>query len=361
MDELGAHSLAEILSQHESWHDAVVGAEAGSAAVGDLLHHFATEPLLFVACGSPYFLARSAVTLTMEWLGRPAVAVPSSELLLQPDTVLAPGQRPLMIALSRSGETSETIGAARQIKARGGELIAIGCDAETTLMQMADCVIEIPAGRERSLAQTRSFSGMFLAVSTLLAHLSQRSAAAEYQTALQGLPRRGERFVARARAEIGQFAVDPEIERIIFLGSGVRYGLACEAALKMKEMSLTNSEAFHVLEYRHGPMALADGQALIVGMIGASAPEEELAVLREAHAAGARTLALIEHTPADTTGLDGIFAFDSGLPAPARDLLYLPPAQLLAYERAIAKGVNPDTSRNLAAFIRRPSLAELGG
>lgn len=361
MDQPGAHSLAEILSQHESWRDAVAGAEAQSARVRDLLDQFATEPLLYVACGSPYFLARSAVALTMEWLGRQAVAVPASDLLLYPDTVVAKGQRPLMIAISRSGETSETIGAARQIKARGGALIAIGCDASTTLMGMADCVIEIPAGRERSLAQTRSFSGMFLAIATLAAHLSQRGAAAEFQAALHGLPRRGERFVARARQEIGGFAVDPEIERIIFLGSGVRYGLACEAALKMKEMSLTNSEAFHVLEYRHGPMALADERALIVGMIGASAPEEELAVLREAHANGARTLALIEHAPADTSGLDGIFAFDSGLPAPARDVLYLPPAQLLAYERAITQGVNPDTSRNLAAFIQRPSLAQLGG
>ena len=361
MDEKGTHSLAEILSQHESWQDAVTGAEAQSAAVHDLLEQFTAEPLLFVACGSPYFLARSAVTLTMEWLGRRAMAVPSSELLLHSDTVLAPGERPLMVALSRSGETSETIGAARFIKARGGQLIAIGCDAETTLMRMADCVIEIPAGRERSLAQTRSFSGMFLAVAMLAASISRRAPAAEFQTALQGLPRRGDRFVARARAELGHVAVDPQLERIIFLGSGVRYGLACEAALKMKEMSLTNSEAFHVLEYRHGPMALADEHALVVGMIGASAPEEELAVLREAHTAGARTLALIEHAPADTTGLDDIFAFDSGLPAPARDVLYLPPAQLLAYERAIAKGVNPDTSRNLAAFIQRPSLAELGG
>jgi glucosamine--fructose-6-phosphate aminotransferase (isomerizing) len=202
---------------------------------------------------------------------------------------------------------------------------------------------------------------MFLAVATLAAHLSRRGTAAEFQAALRGLPRRGEHFVARARTEIGHVAVDPQIERIVFLGSGVRYGLACEASLKMKEMSLTNSEAFHVLEYRHGPMALADEKALIVGMIGASAPEEELAVLREAHAAGARTLALIEHAPADTSGLDTIFAFDSGLPAAARDLLYLPPAQLLAYERAITKGVNPDTSRNLAAFIQRPSLAALGG
>lgn len=361
MDQLGAHSLAEILSQHESWQDAVAGAETHSATVRALLDQFASEPLLFVACGSPYFLARSAVALTMEWLGRQATAVPASELLLYPETVVAKGQRPLMIAISRSGETSETIGAARQIKARGGALIAIGCDASTTLMQMADCVIEIPAGRERSLAQTRSFSGMFLAVATLAAHLSQREAAAEFQAALHGLPRRGERFVARARAEIGGFAVDPEIDRIIFLGSGVRYGLACEAALKMKEMSLTNSEAFHLLEYRHGPMALADERALIVGMIGASAPDEELAVLREANANGARTLALIEHAPADTNGLDGVFAFDSGLPAAARDVLYLPPAQLLAYERAITKGVNPDTSRNLAAFIQRPSLANLGG
>ena len=361
MAELGVHSFGEIMNQHESWRDAVVSATEQAESARALLERYAGQPLLFVACGSPYFLARSAVALAMEWLGRPAAAVPASELLLYPETVLAQDDGPIMVALSRSGETSETIGAARLIKARGGVLLAIGCDAATTLMRMAECVVEIPAGRERSVAQTRSFAGMFLALQTLVAHVSERSTAAELRTALHRLPDIGERFVARARSEIGRFAVDSAIERIFFLGSGVRYGLACEASIKMKEMALTNAEAFHVLEFRHGPMSLADERALVVGLIGAGAPEEELAVLREAHGYGARTLALGEHAPADRQNLDAVFAFDSGLPPAARDVLYLPPVQLLACERAVAKGLDPDTSRNITTFVHRPALAERGG
>ena len=349
------------MSQHESWRDAVAGAMAQAEQARAVFGRLAGQPLLFVACGSPYFLGRSAVSLAVEWLQQPARAVPASELLLYPETVLRPGDQPLMVALSRSGETSETIGAARLVKARGGAVVGIGCDARTTLMRMAECVVEIPAGREQSVAQTRSFSGMFLAVQTLLALLSPRDGAAALRAALQRLPALGEAFAARASSEVGTVAAGDGIERVFFLGSGVRYGLACEASLKMKEMSLTNAEAFHVPEFRHGPMSMADERALVVGLIGDSAPEEELAVLREAHAFGARTLALIEQAPADRTGLDAVFAFESGLPPPARDLLYLPPIQLLACERAAAKGLDPDTSRNITTFVHRPALAERGG
>jgi glutamine---fructose-6-phosphate transaminase (isomerizing) len=361
MAEPGAHSLAEILSQHQSWHDALAGVAAQKEMAGTLLRRYADEPLLVVACGSPYFLGRSAVPLLLRWLGRRATAVPASELLLSPETVLRSQDRPLLITLSRSGETSETIGAARMAQARGGGVLAIGCDRETTLMRMADCAIEIPAGREQSLAQTRSFAGMFVAVLALAATLSDQDDADALQAELHRLPGLSEAYVARALSEVGQLATDPAIERVIYLGSGERYGLACEASLKMKEMSLTNAEAFHVLEFRHGPMALADELSLVVGMIDDRNADEECAVLREAHACGARTLALLEHAPDDQTGLGAVFAFNSGLSALARDVLYLPPAQLLAYERAMAKGVDPDRSRHLSAFVHRPSLTTPGG
>jgi glucosamine--fructose-6-phosphate aminotransferase (isomerizing) len=360
MSELAQWSFAEIMSQHESWRDAIANAGSRSNEVRNLLQRYADAPLLFVACGSPYFLGRSAVALTRQWLGRPSRAVPASELLLYPETVLGQADRPLMVAFSRSGETSETIGAARLARARRGALLAIGCDASTTLFRMADGVIEIPAGRERSVAQTRSFAGMFAAWQMCAAALSEHPGAAAFRADLARLPELGEQFVARARAEIGPVAADTVIERIFFLGSGVRYGLACEASLKMKEMSLTNAEAFHVPEFRHGPISMADERALVVGLIGATAPEEELAVLREAHQFGARTLALVEAAPEDTTGLDAIFAFQSGLAEAARDVLYLPPVQLLACERAVAKGLDPDTSRNITTFVHRPTLAARG-
>ena len=214
MDELARHSFAEIMSQQESWRDAITNAQARAAEARELIERFADEPLLFVACGSPYFLARSAVALTRQWLGRPSSAVPASELLLYPETVLAPDDRPLMVALSRSGETSETIGCARYVEARGGALLMIGCDASSTLARMAQCMVEIPAGREKSVAQTRSFAGMFVALQTLVAHLSQHADAQEFRAALERLPAMGGQFVARARSEIGGFAAGSEIERM---------------------------------------------------------------------------------------------------------------------------------------------------
>lgn len=356
----GAHSFAEIWSQHLSWREGIANGQARSAEVAALLERYAGQPLLFVACGSPYFLARAAVALTQEWLGRRAGALPASELLLYPETVLAPDDRPLMIAFSRSGETSETIGAARLVQARGGALLAITCDAETTLPRLAECVVEIPAGRERSVAQTRSFAGMLAAWLSLMAHLSSKPDAPAFRAGLERLPAIGERFVERAQAAVTGRGTDAAVQRVFFLGSGARYGLACEASLKMKEMALTNAEAFHVPEFRHGPTAMADEHTLVVGLIGDSAPEEELAVLREAHGCGARTWALLERSPANREGLDEVLVFESGLHPAARDLLFLPPVQLLAYGRAMAQGLDPDVSRNITAFVHRPTLGERG-
>ncbi len=132
-------------------------------------------------------------------------------------------------------------------------------------------------------------------------------------------------------------------DRFYFLGSGVRYGLACEMKLKMKEMTLTHSEPFHFLEFRHGPISMVNQDAVVVGMLSDKNRVHEGKVLSEVIQHGGTALSLGE------SGAD--VSFNSKIPESVRAVLYLPVLQLLAYYRATKKGMNPDRPRNLEAVV----------
>jgi glucosamine--fructose-6-phosphate aminotransferase (isomerizing) len=133
-------------------------------------------------------------------------------------------------------------------------------------------------------------------------------------------------------------------DRFYFLGSGIRYGLACEANLKMKEMTLTHSEPFHFLEFRHGPMSMVNENAVVIGMVSESNLSHEKAVLNEMQALGGKIVALAES--------DADISFKSQIPEQVRGVLYLPALQLMAYYRSLAKGLNPDRPANLTAVVK---------
>jgi glucosamine--fructose-6-phosphate aminotransferase (isomerizing) len=147
------------------------------------------------------------------------------------------------------------------------------------------------------------------------------------------------------------------LERFYFLGSGLQYGIACEAMLKMKEMSLSYSEAYHTLEFRHGPMSMVNERTLVVGLISEEAGQQEAAVLAEMQKRGAQTLAVYENDDHLNLGNSSqIVRLQSGLPAWARPVLYLPVLQLMAYYRAMGRGQNPDRPANLEAVVSLKQL-----
>ncbi len=135
-----------------------------------------------------------------------------------------------------------------------------------------------------------------------------------------------------------------KLERFYFLGSGARYGLAAELSLKMKEMSLSHSEPFHFLEFRHGPQSMANEQTLMIGLLSEVNQPYEQAVLREMQTRGAAVMALAEQ--------EATVNFSSGVPEILRNVLYLPVGQLLGFERSLWRGLNPDRPHNLEAVVR---------
>jgi glucosamine--fructose-6-phosphate aminotransferase (isomerizing) len=120
----------------------------------------------------------------------------------------------------------------------------------------------------------------------------------------------------------------------------------------MKEMSLSSAEAYHFLEFRHGPMSLVDRDHLIVGLLSEELRDFELAVLRDLKARGGRILA-IAPTDDGLAGLaDDALVLGQAVSEAARPVLYLPLLQLLAYHRALGRKLNPDRPRNVVMAIR---------
>ena len=298
------------------------------------------EHVIFTGCGSTYYLSLAAAALYQELTGRCARAIPGGELLLNPGLVATEHQS-LLVAVSRSGTTTETVRAVERFRQeRRGPVIVIG-NYEEQLARQADASLLITAGQEESVAQTGSFASMYVAAVALCARMAGRS---DLLQAMSRLPAAGERLIGRYATLARTIGEQPEHDRFYFLGSGIRYGLACEVNLKMKEMALTHSEAFHFLEFRHGPMSMVNGNTMIVGMLSESNAPHERAVLGEMQALGAATLALSES--------GGQVEFDSGIPEPVRGVLYLPILQLLAFHRSLAKGLNPDRPNNLTAVVQ---------
>jgi glucosamine--fructose-6-phosphate aminotransferase (isomerizing) len=344
----GGHTWQEILSQPQTWQLTLDGFVADRPALGAFLERAGFDQVVVIGCGSTHYLAQVAASALPRWTGIPARAFPSSEVWLFPDTI--PRDRSLLLAVSRSGTTTETLRALERFReVGGGPVLTITCHPESPLAQQADFTLAALHAQEQSVAQTRSFSSMLLLTQALTATIVQNEAMLDHLGRLPGILNDVTDRIGDLPRRLGG---DLTIDRIFFLGAGPLYGLANEAMLKTKEMSLSYAEAYHPLEFRHGPMSMVNERTLVVGLLSDSGQQEQVRVLKDMKELGARTLALVED--GSTLGgwrPDQMLELNSGLGEWQRVPLYLPPLQRLAYHRAIAKGLDPDHPNNLEAVV----------
>lgn len=329
------HTYNEIISQTDAWTQAL-----DVTAPATFPHPEEYGQVIFTGCGSTYYLSLSAAALYQELTGRPARAVPGGELLLNSQTIMT-GQKTLLVAISRSGTTTETVKAVEKYKkGNHGDVIVIS-NYDEILSNYADVKIIIPQGQEQSVAQTRSFASMLVAVTAMCARMANRN---DLVDAMFELPAAGQRLIHDYESLAREYGENLNFDRFYFLGSGIRYGLACEVNLKMKEMTLTHSEPFHFLEFRHGPMSMVNQNAVLVGMLSDANRVHEAKVLSEMRLLGG-TVASLGESEADV-------CFESKIPEQVRGVLYLPVLQLMAFYRSLAKGLNPDRPENLSAVVK---------
>ena len=325
----------EIKTQTDAWAQAMEVTRNLSLPGADDYHQ-----VIFTGCGSTYYLSLAAAALYQGLTSCLARAVPASELLLNHQTVLT-DQKTLLVAVSRSGATSETVKAVETFKAEKRGKVVVISNYDEALSRLADVNVVIDKGQEESVAQTRSFASMYVAVSAFCARMAGND---NLLDSMETLPEVGTSLIDNYEASAKDIGSNLDFDRFYFLGSGTRYGLACEVNLKMKEMTLTHSEPFHFLEFRHGPMSMVNEQAVVVGMLSDVNRIHEAKVLSEMKSLGGKVMSLGE-TEADVE-------FKSEIPENVRGVLYLPVLQLMAFYRSLAKGLNPDRPKNLSAVVQ---------
>ena len=340
----------EIMDQPRSWRVALAAArEQWPAIRGRLGAVLAADEILLTGCGSSYYLSLVAAALLRPALKRRVTVLPSSELLLHAGAALGPLRPGLLVALSRSGETSETVLAAERAKgAYGVPVLSITCRGESSLGRLGDATLAMDAVQEAGVVMTKSFTSILIALQQGAGCLAGETLDDE----LGQLPGILERLLLQYAGLAEQVGALSGVEKRVFLGGGPFYGLACEANLKMKEMAIVSSEVYHSLEFRHGPISIVDRSTLVTCFVSDAGRDYEVPLLAELKSLGARLFVVCERAEsAIEATADHLIELRSGLGEAARVALHLPFAHLLAHACAVSRGEDPDHPRNLSPVV----------
>jgi glucosamine--fructose-6-phosphate aminotransferase (isomerizing) len=349
----GNNTFNEIMSQPDIWRETCKEFKKQKGDLDTFWEKLSFDQVLFTGCGSTYYLSITAASLFQLLTGIPATARPASELALFPNLVFPMHNKTLLVAISRSGKTTETIEAIPVFREyTNGKVLSITCDSKSELAKASDFTLSVDAAQEASIAQTRSFSSMAILAEALAGHI----VGLDVLTPLSKLPNKLETIFKKYHPLMKEIGENQNIDQFFFLGAGSLYGIASEAMLKMKEMSLSNSEVFHPLEFRHGPMSMVSNKSLVVGLLSETANKQELAVLQQMENLGGNVFAIAETAHSNLFTPDSFVELQSDVPEWARTILYLPPLQLMAFYRALSKGQDPDNPHNLNAVVELGSL-----
>lgn len=279
-------------------------------------------------CGTSYYLAQT-LAAALNLGGVDALAVPGSEWTHRARAYVADERPVTMVALSRSGESTETVQAAEHGRALGLDVIAITCERGSSLTRHATEVIAADTHPDEGIVMTASASLMLL--------MALRFAGV-------GLDAGTARQAARAMRELdaGVARVLEGRSHFVFLGGGALHGIAQEGALKLQEMSLTYTQAYHPMEYRHGPVSLVDRRTAIVLLYSPGLENEQARLAAELQAKGAVVLGF---------GGPGDLRIDVEGDETRRSLVLLPALQLLGERVASGKGIDSTAPRHLTKVV----------
>ncbi len=282
---------------------------------------------VFVGCGTSYYLARTLAAVSNS-LGHAAVAVPGAEWTHYGNAHVASDRDIVVIGLSRSGTTTETVAAIEESRARGLKTLAISCEDDTAILKASELGLYLPTDSREGIVMSVSATLMLLGGLRLLGVAIESSDIAAAEAALKAID--GSEKVIEGR------------DHFVFLGAGALYGIACEGALKLMEMSINPAQPFHPMEFRHGPVSLIDGSSLAVMLYSGPTAAEEAELVKELQTKGARIIGL---------GGPGDLSFGTPAKGPVAALHLLPALQLLGEKVALARSINTETPRHLTKVV----------
>ena len=353
--------LKEIFNQPTSLENTLRGRidlQAGRAILGGLENVkdqlAKAKRIIITACGTAWHAGLVGEFL-LEHLARIPTEVEYASEFRYRNPIIEPGT--VVIAISQSGETADTLAALREAKERGALALGIVNSVGSTIAREADAGVYLHCGPEIGVASTKAFTSQ-LAVLTLLAiYLGRRRSLSQddAQRLLHSLAEIPAKIkTVLCLSDQIQKVVQPCLDREhwLFLGRGYNYPLALEGALKLKEISYSHAEGLPAAEMKHGPIALiTKGMPTVFVATNGSQYDKVMSNIEEVRARRGLVLAVAtENNSRIHTQADAVFAIPD-VPESLSPLLVAIPLQLLAYHCAVGRGCAVDKPRNLAKSV----------
>jgi len=355
--ERGGYShfmLKEIYEQPKAILDTLIGRLNGlGSEIGQNIDFKKINKVVIIACGTAFHAGLVGKYAIEQWGGISVEVEYASEYRYREPRV--DGQT-LVVPISQSGETMDTLMAMRYAKEQGAQVFSVCNTNGSTIPRESDAVLYTHAGPEIAVASTKAFATQLIAMYLIALHLGQVRGTispefvAEISQHLEALPAKVEQVletVEPLRALTRQFK---DASSMLFLGRHVGFPTALEGALKLKELAYMHAEGFPGGELKHGPIALIDQGTPVVAMIPAEdslLAEKMASNVQEVKARGAVVIAISDwHVPAASH----VVRIPNTHPF-LHPVLSVVPLQVIAYEMAIARGNDVDQPRNLAKSV----------
>ncbi len=313
------------------------------------------ERVFIVACGTSYHAAVVAKSLIEQWARIPVEVEVSSEFRYGDPIV---GSDTLVVAITQSGETTDTLAAVREARRRGAKVFAITNVVGSRVTREADGVIYTHAGPEIGVAATKTFTAQIAALTVLALKLAQSNGMLGQPRIealweeLTRIPEIVEAILADSNDIESCAAVYKDAQSSLFLGRGIGVPVAMEGALKLKEISYIHAEAYPAGEMKHGPIALITEEVpVVVVATQGHTYEKVVSNIQEVRARGAKVIAVATHGDDEIRRHAEHVLF---IPEVSEILSAIPatiPMQLLSYHIAKLRGCNVDQPRNLAKSV----------
>ena len=313
------------------------------------------ENISIIACGTSLHAAMVTKYVWENWLEIPVQIEAASEYIYRKNTT---GKNSLVIGISQSGETADTITAVRQAKEKSAQILIVTNREDSSIVRYADSVLPLEAGIEISVAATKSYSAQLLAMYWLGLYLAEqkktlsRNELSEIKQEMLELPAKMEEILSNADNIKSVAEKLQPYKSMIYIARGNNCASALEGALKLKEISYINANGYAAGELKHGPIALLDNNMPVVAVLAQG--ETYAKMLSNCEEVKARNAKLIAVTSVNDKHADNLFNDVLRVPDVREDLsplLLNIPLQLLAYYLADGLGREVDQPRNLAKSV----------
>ena len=352
--------LKEIYEQPQALENAMLGRINSECdkinEIDGVLPYLKNASRVYItACGTSWHAALIGEYI-LEQIARVPVEVEYASEFRYRDPII--DKKTVVVAISQSGETADTLAAIRLAKERGATVVGIVNVVGSSIARASDKVIHINAGPEIGVASTKAFTSQVMVLALLARALGLHNGALDARQA-ENLAQAIEAIPEMVRAVLATTGQIKEIARhfhnardFLYLGRGLNFPVALEGALKLKELSYIHAEGYPAAEMKHGPIALIDKDMPVVCI----APRDDtydkiLSNIQEVKSRGGQIIALTSEGDNEINRLaDHIIHVPETVPA-LYPILAAIPLQLLAYHIAVAKGLDVDQPRNLAKCV----------